>query len=279
MSLANFIPSVWSAQVARGLENNLVAARLANRSFEGEISQAGDRVKVNMFADPTISAYTKYSTSLTYEELTSSQRELIIDQSNSFAFKVEDIDTAQANIKSMSEPINRASYGLANAADAYVLGLYAQAGMTNTTPTDLVSTNVEEDILKIGRAFNEAGLPFQGRALIVAPWVIDKMVLAGLTTKTANDQMWANGFVDRILGFNVYMSQNVSKNSASWDITRNLAIIEGESIGYADQIVGVEALRLESSFSDAVRGLHLFGAKIMRPDKTYLWLADYTAEA
>lgn len=283
MSLTNFIPSIWSANVAQALENNLVAVRLANRSFEGEIRNAGDRVKVNMFSDPTIAPYTKDSTSITPENLSAAQRELIVDRSYYFAFEVDDIDQAQANMQLVAEPLRRAGYGLGDEADAYVLGLYAQAGMAQNTaaaPIDLVSTNIEEEILKIGRKFNEAGIGFEGRALIVSPWVVDKMVLAGLTTKTANDDMWRNGLVDRVLGWNVYMSQNVYATSyTTYAGTANLAIIEGESIGYADQIVKVEAYRPESAFSDAVKGLHLYGAKIMRPDKTCVWYADDTDEA
>ena len=108
---------------------------------------------------------------------------------------------------------------------------------------------------------------------------LPKMILAGLTTKTANDALWANGLVDRIFGFNVYVSPNVSKNSSSWDITRNLAGVESESFAFAEQIVKVEAYRPESSFSDAVKGLHLYGGKVMRPDKTLVWYADKTDEA
>jgi enhancing lycopene biosynthesis protein 2 len=281
MSLNNFIPEVWAGFVHKAKENSLVAARVSNRSYEGEIKQAGDRVKVNMFADPTIGNYTKYGT-ITPEQLTASQRELLIDQQKYFSFYVDDIDSAQANMGLIAEPLNRAGYKLADTADAYLLGLYAQAGMaqnTNDTPVDLVSTNVEEEVLALGELFNNAKLPFEGRFLIVAPWVITKMVLAGLTTKTSNDAMWANGFVDRILGFNVYMSQNVSKNSSSWDKTRNIAGIANESFGFAEQIVKVEAYRPESSFSDAVKGLHVYGGKIMRPDSTCVWYADKTAEA
>ena len=282
MALDNFIPSIWSANIHQALENNLVAVRTANRSYEGEIRNAGDRVKINMFSDPTIGLYTKNSTTVTPENLTASQRELIVDQARYFAFEVDDVDAAQANMGLIAEPLRRAGYKLADTADSYLLGLYAQCGMaqnTNGSPVDLVSTNVEEEILAIGETFNEAGLPFEGRFIIVAPWVISKMVLAGLTTKTSNDAMWANGFVDRILGFNIYMSQNVSKNSTAWDITRNIAGIEGESFGYAEQIVKVEAFRPQNAFSDAVKGLHLYGGKVMRPDKTLVWYADKTAEA
>jgi hypothetical protein len=283
MALDNFIPSIWSANIHQALENNLVAVRTANRSYEGEIKNAGDRVKINMFSDPTIASYTKNSTTVTPENLTASQRELIVDQAKYFAFEVDDVDAAQANMDLVSEPLRRAGYLLADTADAYLLGLYAQAGMSQNTagaPVDLVSTNVEEEILEIGEKFSVAGLPFNGRFLIVQPWVITKMVLAGLTTKTENNAMWSNGFVDRILGFNVYMSQNVSASSTTtYAQTRNIAGIEGESFGYAEQIVKVEAYRPEGAFSDAVKGLHLYGGKIMRPDKTLVWYADKTAEA
>jgi len=283
MALDNFIPSIWSANVAQAVENNLVAVRLANRSYEGEIRNQGDRVKVNMFSDPTIAVYTKNSTAITPENLSASQRELIVDRSYYFAFEVDDIDAAQANMGLVAEPLKRAGYLLADTADAYMLGLYATSGLalnTAAAPVDLVSTNVEEEILKIGRAFNIAKLPFEGRFIVVSPWVIDKIVLAGLTTKTANDAMWANGFVDRVLGFNIFMSQNVYATSyTTYAGTANIAGIANESFGYAEQIVKVEAYRPESAFSDAVKGLHLYGGKIMRPDKTLAWYCDMTDEA
>ena len=283
MALDNFIPSIWSANIHQALENNLVAVRLANRSYEGEIRNAGDRVKINMFSDPTIVAYTKNVTALTPENLSATQRELIVNRSYAFAFEVDDVDAAQANMGLIAEPLRRAGYQLATTADAYILDFVADQAVlaqnTAAAPVDLVSTNVEEEILAIGEQFNEAGIGFDGRFLIVAPWVISKMVLAGLTTKTQNDAMWQNGFVDRILGFNVFMSQNVTHTASTWAVTENVAGIANESFGYAEQIVKVEAFRPESAFSDAVKGLHLYGAKVMRPDKTLVWYADKTAEA
>lgn len=283
MALDNFIPSIWSMFVHQAMEDNLVAVRLSNRSYEGEIRNAGDRVKVNMFADPTIATYTKNSTTVTPENLSASQRELIVDQVKYFAFEVDDVDAAQANMSLIGEPLKRAGYLLADTADTYLLDKVAdQAGLTQNTsgsPVDLTSLNVEEEILAIGEQFNEAGISFNGRFLIVAPWVISKMVLAGLTTKTQNDAMWTNGFVDRILGFDVFMSQNLTHTAATWAITENVAGVANESFGYAEQIVSVEAYRPDSAFSDAVKGLHLYGAKVMRPDKTCIWYADKTAEA
>lgn len=281
MSMNNFIPRIWSANVQAGLEKALVAVLLANRQYEGEISEKGDTVKVNMFSDPTISSYTKNSTSITPENLTAAQRELKVDQAKYFSFEVDDIDAKQANMSLMAEPTRRAGYKLADTADQYLLGLYAQAGNSqnsNASPVDLVSTNVEEEITSLGESMTEVGLPQEGRILIVAPFVHTKMLLSGLTTKTQNDALWANGLVGRILGFDVYVSANVSKNSSSWDKARNIAGIRNQSFAFAEQIVKVEPFRPESSFSDAVKGLHVYGGKIMRPDMTWVWYADKTAE-
>lgn len=282
MALTNFIPAIWSANIHQAMENNLVAVRLANRQYEGEIRAKGDRVKINMFSDPTIAAYTKDSTTVTPENLSASQRELIVDRAYYFAFEVDDVDAAQGGV-ALTEPIRRAGYKLADTADAYLLGLYAQAGIVQNTagaPVDLTSLNVEEEILAIKEAMDLAGVEQNGRFLVVPPWIVSKIILAGLTTKTANDIMWANGMVDSIFNFTVFQSQNVYKTSAvTWAGTAALAGVAGESLGYAEQIVSVEAYRPDNAFSDAVKGLHLYGGKIMRPDKTLVWYADKTDEA
>jgi hypothetical protein len=282
MALTNFIPAIWSANIHQAMENNLVAVRLANRAYEGEIRAKGDRVKINMFSDPTIAAYTKDSTTVTPENLSASQRELIVDRAYYFAFEVDDVDAAQGGV-ALTEPIRRAGYKLADTADAYLLGLYAQAGIVQNTaaaPVDLTSLNVEEEILAIKEAMDLAGVEQNGRFLIVPPWIVSKIILAGLTTKTANDIMWANGMVDSIFNFTVFQSQNVyTTSSTTWAGTAALAGVAGESLGYAEQIVSVEAYRPDNAFSDAVKGLHLYGGKIMRPDKTLVWYADKTDEA
>lgn len=282
MSLNNFIPEVWSANILSGLQKSHVAVAVSNRSYEGDIRQGGDTVKINTFADPTIAPYTKNVTTITPQNLTSAQREIKVDQSKYFAFEVDDIDARQANMGLMAEPLKRAGYLLADTADQYLLGLYAQAGNaqnTSAAPVDLTSLNIEEELLAIGEAMDLAGIPKPGRFVIVAPWVHTKAVLAGLTTKTQNDQVFSNGMIDRILGFDFIVSPNVSKNSSSWDITRNIAGVRGMSLAYVEQILKTEAYRPENAFSDALKGLHVYGGKVLRPDMTWVWYADYTAEA
>ena len=95
---------------------------------------------------------------------------------------------------------------------------------------------------------------------------------------TDNVSPWENGRVGRAFGFQFLVSNNVSKNSTSWDQTRAIFGVEGESFALAEQIVKTEAYRPESSFDDAVKGLHVYGGKVLRPDMTLTFYCDKTAE-
>ena len=283
MAIDNFIPELWDANIQSALSNAHVFAATANRSYEGVIAAFGDTVKVNALNDPTVNSYTKNSTSITVEDLVATQRELKIDQSKYIAFGVDDVDKEQTNVDTLAEATRRAGYKFADTADAYLAGLYAQAAYslnTNSAPANVTSLTVEDEILALKEDMNVKKVPQQGRFLKIAPWVEIKIIHAGVTTKTSNDQLFASGYLERIFGFDIFVSNNVSKDSAStWAKTRNIAGIRGQSFAYAEQILELEAFRPQSSFEDAIKGLHLYGGRIIRPDMTWVWYADKTAEA
>ena len=281
MSLQNFIKTIWSANIQQSMRKALIAGSVANTQYEGQLNSLGDRVKIMQLSDPTITAYTR-STTVTPEEVDDAALELIADQAYYFAFKTHDVDAVQMKPAILAQQTDKAAYGFADKVDSTILGLYAQAGLTSystgTTNWDVVSTNVEDVLL----AANEKCARWQknGRFLIAPTWFINKLVLAGLTTKTSNDQVYANGFIDRVLGWNIYESENVSASSTTtWDSTRILCGIQGETFGYAGAISEIEAFRPEAGFDDAVKGLYVFGAKVLRPDKCLCIYADKTAEA
>lgn len=282
MSLDNFIPTVWSSNLIVSLKKSHVFAEVANREYEGEISNFGDTVKVSQIGAVTVSSYTKNSTSITAQELTDAATLLNINQSNYFAFKIDDIDKAQQNPKVMTQAMRESAYAIRDTADEYIAGLYGDAGIARNTsgsPVDMTSANVEDEFLAVAESMDENNIPREGRFAIIPPWVHTKLVLAGISNLTSNEQVYLNGRIGAALGFNFLVSNNVSKNSSSWDQTRIICGVEMQSIAYAEQIISVEAYRPESSFSDAVKGLHVFGAKIIRPDMTAVLYADKTAEA
>ena len=282
MSIKNFIPTVWAENLLETKEKVHVVARLANREYEGDIRNFGDTVKVVQIGDITVSDYDGDS-DISYEDLNDASSLLTIDKQKYFAFQVDDVDAAQSKPGIMEKAMKKAAYGLRDNQDSYLLGLYAQAGMSvnsDASPADVTSLNVDEQLLEVAEEMDVNNVPREGRVGIVPPWFHNKCVLAGLTAKTEKDVLFDNGYIDRILGFDLFLSNNVSIGTpATGAQTRMIFGIEGESFALAEQILNVEALRLEKRFKDAIRGLHVYGGKIFRPDLTCVLYADKTAES
>ena len=281
MSLNNFIPSIWAGNLLSALDKAHVVVGIANREYEGDIKQGGDSVRINQIGDITVGSYTKNTNISTAQDLQDAQTILTIDQQKYFNFQVDDVDKVQTKPKVMSEAMRKAAYALRDTADSYLLGLYAQAGLavgSASSCIDMTSLNVEDSLLQVGETMDSANVPREGRFGIVPPWAVTKMILAGLTTKTMNDILWENGKLGKVLGFDILMSNNVSKNSTSWDITKLMFGVRGMSLNYVEQILSLEAYRMELRFADAVKGLHVYGAK-WRADATCVLYADKTAEA
>lgn len=283
MSVENFIPTIWTAKILRAMKNAQVMAFLANRDYEGDISEKGDTVHIPQLGEINVSTYTKNSTTLTYQELTDAASILSIDQAKYVAWLLDDVDKAQTLMGLMDEATNRGAYKLADTADSYLLGLYGDAGLsqnTNSSPVNMTSLNVEEEFLSVAEQMDEANAQREGRFAVIPPWVMTKLVLAGVSTKTDNDTVYANGFIKRMLGFDFYMSNNVSVGTASTGAqTRIMCGVAKQSYTFAEQITKMEALRSDTTFGDKMRGLHLYGGKIVRPDITCVLYADKTAEA
>lgn len=283
MSMQNFIKTYWETAIEQALRKQLVAQAVANTNYEGTLKSLGDKVRVIQVSDPTITSYTRGG-AITYEELDDAALELVADQSYTFSFKVNDVDAVQEKAQVLSQMTNKAAYGFAEKVDSTLLGLYGQSGIksyaTGTTNWDVTSLNVEDVILDAKERAKKANWPDAGRYMVIPPWFETKLILAGLSTKTQNDTLYENGLIGRILGWDIYVSNNVSIGTASTGAnTRIMAGLKGETSSFAGVINEVEALRLEGYMADAVRGLYVFGAKIMRPDKSMTIYCDQTAEA
>ncbi len=276
MGLENFIPTIWSAKLFVRLRKALVAASVVNNDYEGEITAYGDRVKINELGPVTISDYAKYGT-LSWQELSSAQKELIIDQAKSFSFKIDDIDRVQQNPKLMNAAMDEASYGIADEIDKYLLGLYSQAGVTNTTymgssssPISVSSGNVILTLSYAARYMTEKNVPEANRFAIIAPWVHQKMLLAeiGGISATAVPKVFDNGaltsgYVGDALGFKFLLSNNVQASATS---VSAIMCLNRTAISFASQIVQTKAVDLQDSFGQGVKGLYVYGAKVVRPN-------------
>jgi len=281
MAISNFIKTVWEANLAQALMKAHVFASVANRNYQGQLKALGDKVKIVQIGDVNISSYSVAS-NLTRQVMNDAATELVADQAYYFNFDVNDVEAVQEKPEVLRATTDNAAYGFRDTADAYFAGLYAAAGLTSyatgTTPWDVTSLNVEDVLLDIKEKM--ARVPLNGRFIICPEWFHSKLILAGLTNKQDNNAIFTNGIVDKIQGFDILLSENVSaSNTSTWDQTRILAGVRGQSLSFADAILKVEAYRPEDRFEDAVKGLYVFGGKILRPDMTLCAYCDKTAEA
>lgn len=282
MAINNFIPEVWSARLLSSLKKSLVFAGpgVANRDYEGDIRQSGDTVRITSISRPTIGDYVKNSTTITPETLTDAQRSLLISQSKYFAFEVDDIDMRQAANGGalMNEAASEAAYGLADVADQYVAGLYTEVQAANAISTTAITDAAKavKGLLDLKTKLDVADVPTQGRYVVVPPWYLNLLLQSDLFARvdaSGTSEGLRNGTVGRAWGFDVMMSNNCVLITG--DDYAVMAGVPG-AISFAEQIVKVEAYRPESAFSDALKGLHLYGAKVVRPDALAVLTASVT---
>ena len=281
MAVTSFIPELWNARLLYALEKNHVATNLVNRNYEGEIKNAGDTVHINTLGAVSVRSYAQ-GTDLTYDALSTSDQTLVIDQQKYFAFALDDVDKAQAAGDIMDTAMGRAAYSLADVSDAFLLGKIAAGGSSDNyvgsagSPIALTTSNIYSSIVALRTKLDKQNVPTQGRSLVIPPEAYALLLQDARFTAVQGvaEGVITNGLVGRVAGFDIYMSNNVVKTSAGtpvYSITAQVA----DATTYAEQIIKTEALRPEASFSDAVRGLHVYGAKVTRPEEIATLFATF----
>jgi hypothetical protein len=272
MSLNTFTPEVWSAGILSALEKSLVFGGLISRDYEGEIKAFGDRVRINSISDPTISSYTKDTDINTPEALVGADQVLVVDQAKYFNFAVDDIDKAQNRPGAMIEGTQRAGYKLRDTVDSFLAGFYTAASVVQgsdgspITPNSTAGTAPYDYLVTAGKLLTKNNVPTMGRWAVITPDAHALMLadtrFVGYATSFSADIL-QNGKVGRAAGFDIYVSNNVAVTGSS-----NYAWMMGVNAAwnYAGQITEMEAYRPERRFSDALKGLMVYGAKVTRPD-------------
>jgi hypothetical protein len=285
VSIQNFIPEVWAAQLLTSLKNALVYAgpTVVNRDYEGEIANQGDTVRIVSISRPTVQTYVKGVTTINPEQLTDAQRALVIDQAKYFAFEVDDIDMRQARDGGalMDEAAQEAAYALRDVADQYVESLSTGVDAENalgtiSVPAATPTAAYDSILVPLKVALDVANVPTEGRYVVVPPWLHGRLLRDDRFVKvdaSGTSEGLRNGQVGRAAGFDILVSNNAPKITGDdWRVLAGHPM----AISYAEQINKVEAYRPEDSFSDALKGLHLYGAKLVRPSAIATAIASET---
>jgi len=298
-----FIPTLWSSKLNEKFYRASVFPSIANTKYEGDIKGMGDKIIINNVPDITISAYTA-GTALSYQVPVGSVVELQIDKGFYFAFHLNDVLSMQAQPKLMSVFSDDAamqmktkidSNGLFNTFSlAHANNKGATAGVnsgaynlgTDTAPVSLTGTNVLEVITSLSAVLDEQNVPETDRFLLIDPLtrqVLMQSNLAQAQFMGDSKSIVRNGMIGQIDRFTVYVSNNLPKGAATYlwasgdasegggsgtGEAKRRAIIAGQksAITFASQMTKMETVRNPNDFGDFVRGLNVFGYKVVKPE-------------
>lgn len=263
MSVESFIPKIWSARLLANLNKVHVATAFVNRDYEGEISQKGDSVKINRIGDVTVFDYTKNNDMDAPEELSTEDVTLVVDQAKAFNFQVDDIDKAQAAGDLVDEAMERAAYSLADATDKFIFATIAAAAGKTLDTVALTKENIYEKIVELKVEMDKANVPKANRKLAVPAEAEGLLLLDDRFvkyTETAEKRL-EEGLVAKAAGFDIYVTNNLPVTTAASVSTHSIIATIPMATTYAEQITKTEAYRPEKRFADAVKGLHVYGAK------------------
>ena len=284
-----FLPSVYSKKVLNFFRKSSVIEAITNTDYSGEISAFGD--SVNIIKEPVISvsAYTR-NTDTTETRLTDAETSLVVDSANAFKFIVDDIEKNMSHVNFKEVASSSAAYALKDAYDAAVLATMF-AGVPASAPNHILGADSATDLdagvmdgagnidlgqsetdpldvmARMARLLDEQNVPEEGRWFVASPDFYE--VLGQSSSKllsvdyNAGQGSIRNGLVSsgKLRGFDMYKSNNIAAttNAAGKCMAGHIS-----STATANTILSTEVLRDPTSFGDIVRGLHVYGAKVLR---------------
>jgi hypothetical protein len=284
----NFIPEIWSGKLIENFYDATVLAAISNTDYEGEIKGQGDTVNIRTTPNITIRDYVK-GQNLVVENPDKPKLQLLIDKGEYFACVEDDIDKVQSDIKLMDEWSKDASEQMKIKIDQRVLTdiLPDVAAINKGTAAGRISgafnlgssvspltvskdgaggtTPVTDLIVDMGTVLDEANCPESGRFLVIPArmaGLIKKSELKDASLTGDSQSVMRNGRLGMIDRFTIYVSHNLNVSSGKF------SIIAGTKMGltFASQMTEMETIRSETTFGDIIRGLQVYGYKVVKPE-------------
>ena len=288
-----FLPSVYSKKVLNFFRKASVAEAITNTDYTGEISAFGDSVKIIKEPVISVSDYTRNSdtteTRLTDQELT-----LVVDSAKAFKFIVDDIETNMSHVNFKEVASSSAAYALKDSYDAAVIAKMF-AGLSASSPDMIIGSDSATadatmshatnsvDLLgsdgtgvdaldlmaRMARKLDEQNVPEEGRWFLAGPDFYEQLGQSGSKLLSvdfnAGQGSIRNGLVSsgKLRGFDMYKSNNIASTS---NASGKVLCGHMSSTATANTILSTEVLRDPTSFGDIVRGLHVYGCKVLRPE-------------
>jgi hypothetical protein len=288
----NFTPEIFSQKVLKFFRRASVVEDITNTDYAGEIENFGDTVRIIKEPTITVSSYSRGAV-VNPQDLADDQITMVVDQANAFAFKIDDIEERQSHVNFEALATSSGAFSLKRKYDANVLqAMVDGAGNTGTdfgtvgAPINIYTAATKGDtavnmMLAMARALDDESIPEENRFFVAPPAFYEALFGAG--AKFAEVQVTGdgtsplrNGLVmqGNIAGMACYKSTALNNSGTdvvtitSQDTTNDFVVLAGHmsSTATASHIAKTEVVRSTDTFSDIVRGLHVFGRKVLRPE-------------
>ena len=301
-----FLPKIYSKKVLNFFRKASVVEAITNTDYAGEISAFGDSVRIIKEPVISVSDYTRGSDT-TQTKLTDQELTLVVDSAKAFKFIVDDIETNMSHINFKEVATSSAAYALRDSYDAAVIAAMF-SGLSTSSPdhtigadaaaatqtmaqhqggsnsidltgSDGTGTDPLDVMAFMAKLLDEQSVPEEGRWFVAPPSFYNELSQSGSKLLSvdfnAGQGSIRNGLVSsgKLRGFDMYKSNNVAATSTA---TGKILAGHISSTATAQTIISTEVLRDPSSFGDIVRGLHVYGAKVLRPEA--LVSAFYTVD-
>jgi len=288
-----FLPAIYSKTVLNFFRKSSVAEAITNTDYSGEIAAYGDSVRIIKEPEITVYQYER-GADVTATKLTDQEVNLVVDTANAFKFIVDDIETNMSHVNFREVAASSAAYSLRDAFDQGVIASMF-AGVSAASPNHILGSDSATDLasgtfdgtgnLDIGfgsnehdpidvlshmaRLLDEANVPEEGRWFLANPEFYEQLVQSNSKLLSvdynAGQGSIRNGLVSsgKLRGFDMYKTNNIAaaSNAAGKCLAGHMS-----STCTAQTIVNTEVIRDPDSFGDIVRGLHVYGAKVLRAD-------------
>lgn len=263
MAVTNFIPEIWVARMLVRWENEKVFPALLDRSYEGE-ARKGNTVHISGVVKPAVKDYKANGRTTSADAISDTGVDLLIDQEKNFDFYVDDIDRRQA-AGTLEDYTNAAADGLVEDADQFIAEMLVENG--DVLPYAAIDDGDEAfNVFRDARKqLNKNKVPSSGRIAVVNP-AFEALLLGADSKLTSVDVSGDNNglreaTVGKLLGFRVLWSNNLPESDSPQAV-----FFHPVAAAYVSQIDEVEGLRAENKFADRIRGLHVYGGKVVRPE-------------
>lgn len=299
-----FSPTIFSQRVLNFFRTASVVEGITNNDYYGELGSYGDTVRIILEPTINVAAYTRGAT-VTSQALVDNEITLEISQANRFQFQVDDIEVKLAHVNWESLATGSATYALKNAYDKEVLTFMSNSAKANNYLGDTGANGSLETFAALAGAtavpillgfgggaavdpmnllsrmavvLDEAEVPEEGRYVVVSPRFME--LLARTDSKLLSTDYnqgeggLRNGLVmtGKLRGFSIYKTNNCPKGLATVD-----HIIAGHmsAVATVSSIDKVEKIRSETTFADIIRGLHVYGRGVVRPESLVVAAVRY----